>query len=97
MLQFWQTYQGVDLARQASGAYTYVTSRVELDADGAPNAYGPADIGLDALKNPLGATPCRFDPGRPHQLWIRQFVHCHRNSKAKVSDAGHHTPPKEID
>jgi hypothetical protein len=46
------TYQGTKLWRpQASGAYTYVTSNVEIDADGAPNAYHPRDIGLDALAN----------------------------------------------
>ncbi len=32
-------------------AYTYVTSHIEIDADGAPNAYHPRDTGLDALAN----------------------------------------------
>ncbi len=48
----WLTYQGTKVWRPiGTAAYTYVTSRVEIDADGAPNAYHPDDIGLDALAN----------------------------------------------
>lgn len=34
-----------------SDAYFYVTERMAIDADGAPNAYHPHDTGLDALAN----------------------------------------------
>lgn len=48
----WMTYEGVELFRPAgAGPYTYVTGRMEIDADGAPNAYHPANTGLDALAN----------------------------------------------
>lgn len=47
----WMTYEGVELFRPAGSAYTYTTARMEIDADGAPNAYHPADTGLDALAN----------------------------------------------
>jgi hypothetical protein len=48
----WLTYQGTKVWRpQGLAAYTYVTSHVEIDADGAPNAYHPNDTGLDALAN----------------------------------------------
>ena len=48
----WMTYRGVGLFRPAGmSAYAYETGRMELDADGAPNAYHPDDIGLDALAN----------------------------------------------
>lgn len=42
----------------SSDAYFYVTERMAIDADGAPNAYHPQDKGLDALANagfPKGA------------------------------------------
>jgi hypothetical protein len=45
-------------------AYTYVTSHIEIDADGAPNAYHPRDTGLDALAN----------AGYPHGGWRSVLV-----------------------
>jgi hypothetical protein len=47
------TYKSVDLFRPAgSTAYTYRTTRMALDADGAPNAYHPDNhSGLDDLAN----------------------------------------------
>ena len=48
----WLTYQGTDLRRAPSGAaYVYTTGHMEIDADGAPNAYHPNDTGLDFLAN----------------------------------------------
>jgi hypothetical protein len=34
-----------------SDAYFYVTEKMAIDADGAPNAYYPQDRGIDALAN----------------------------------------------
>ena len=73
MKSLWMTYKGVELWRTPSG-YSYTTSRMKLDADGAPNAYGPADSGLDYLKNAgypgshWGSvlTPDPADPRRPY-------------------------------
>jgi hypothetical protein len=49
---YWTTYRGTDVFRSADGsAYFYRTSKVAIDADGAPNAYHPDDKGLDFLKN----------------------------------------------
>lgn len=71
----WLTYKSVDLFRPAgSTAYTYKTTRMEIDADGAPNAYHPNDhSGLDDPRNAgfpnggwrhvLVADPA--DPGKP--------------------------------
>jgi hypothetical protein len=42
-----------------SAAYFYVTDRMAIDADGAPNAYHPQDRGIDALAN----------AGFPHGGW----------------------------
>ena len=48
----WITYKGVAVRKFAgSSAYFYVTERMAIDADGAPNAYHPNDTGIDALKN----------------------------------------------
>ena len=46
------TYEGT-VARKFPGstAYFYVTDRMAIDADGAPNAYHPEDRGIDALAN----------------------------------------------
>lgn len=41
----WITYNGVSLRRHTSGAYIYKTANKVIDADGAPNAYHPADVG----------------------------------------------------
>lgn len=64
-LSLWFTYCGVQIFRfQHSSVYTYKTSHIELDADGAPNAYHPNDIGLDALVN----------AGYPHSGWRNVLV-----------------------
>ena len=74
ILSPWLTYQGTKVWRlQGLAAYTYITSHVEIDADGAPNAYHPNDTGLDALANagfPRGGWRSVLvqdpkDPGQP--------------------------------
>ncbi|MGH6644781.1 MAG: hypothetical protein ACRED3_19015, partial [Bradyrhizobium sp.] len=48
----WFTYQGTDVWQAPGGtAYVYTTTRMEIDADGAPNAYHPNNTGLDLLAN----------------------------------------------
>lgn len=48
----WVTFKGVSIRKfSGSGAYFYVTERIAIDADGAPNAYHPNDTGIDALRN----------------------------------------------
>ena len=52
MAEPWMTYHGVAIWQvPGASAYTYTTDHVEIDADGAPNAYHPGDTGLDALAN----------------------------------------------
>jgi hypothetical protein len=56
----WHHYEGVKLWKFAgTDAYFYSTNRMEIDADGAPNAYHPQDTGIDALGN------AGFPPARP--------------------------------
>lgn len=48
----WQPYKDVQLRQfPGSNAYFYATRRIAIDADGAPNAYHPDNIGLDANAN----------------------------------------------
>jgi hypothetical protein len=57
-------------------AYFYVTSRMAIDADGAPNAYHPQDKGIDALANagyPQGnwKSILVVDPGDPQKPFMQ--------------------------
>jgi len=72
----WITYHGVQLHHvSANGAYCYTTSHVGIDADGAPNAYGPSNTGLDFNANagyPDGSwesvlVPDPHDRDKPYQ------------------------------
>ena len=74
----WMTYNAVDLFRPAgSTAYTYKTARMEIDADGAPNAYHPDDhSGLDDPRNagfPNGGWKDVLvaDPGNPAKPFVQ--------------------------
>lgn len=58
--RFWKEYHGTRLYRLAgAGGYYFSTDQLSIDADGAPNAYHPGDIGLDFLAN----------AGYPNQSW----------------------------
>jgi len=65
----WITYKDTELrANEAAGAYVYTTSRKAVDADGAPNAYHPNDVG-----RPCGAVgtglDCPANAGFPGTNW----------------------------
>lgn len=72
----WRDYRGVMLSRHRSGAYTYTTDHIALDADGSPFAYHPENIGRDDLRFaswPSGDEDWRWilvadpeDPTRPY-------------------------------
>lgn len=50
--QAWQTYKETDLLKyETSNTYLLVNDHMKIDADGAPNAYHPDNIGLDYLAN----------------------------------------------
>jgi hypothetical protein len=73
----WFDYQQTSLkAIPDTRAYFYVTKRMAIDADGAPNAYHPQDTGLDALANagyPQGhwKSILVVDPGDPQKPFIQ--------------------------
>lgn len=65
------TYQAVNVYRfNNSDAYTYWLDHIAIDADGAPNAYGPDDQGLDSLR----------DAGYPNGHWKNTLVPDPNNS-----------------
>src|SRR5947208_16427051 len=60
-----EMFRGTRILRQADNlAYAYETTNKAVDADGAPNAYHPDDIGLDALAN----------AGYPHTNWWQDVL-----------------------
>jgi hypothetical protein len=73
----WMSYKGTPLRTLPdTQAYFYVTERMAIDADGAPNAYHPRDTGIDALSNagfPNGGwkSVLATDPGNPSQPFIQ--------------------------
>ena len=57
---YWFTFRGTAVYRTADQtAYLYKTNYIAIDADGAPNAYGPNDTGLDT----------NVHAGYPKQTW----------------------------
>lgn len=77
----WKSYQGTELLRHTTeDAYLFVTDHMRIDADGAPNAYGPNDIGLDDVRN----------AGYPNKSWWRSVLvpDPEDNQKAYVKKSG---------
>jgi len=65
----WMTYADTPLrVRTDAGAYVYATSRKAVDADGAPNAYHPDDVGQTC--GPVGTgLDCPANAGYPGADW----------------------------
>ena len=61
----WQSYRGARLLSHPSvPAYLFSSTHMAVDADGAPNAYHPEDVGLDLLGN----------AGYPDHDWWRSIL-----------------------
>jgi hypothetical protein len=69
--QKWKGYDGVVLLRHPNGsAYIYSSDYVKVDADGAPNAYHPDDIGLHCTKGKgFKGLDCPANAGYPKSSW----------------------------
>lgn len=67
----WQEYGGsVMLKHSGTSAYVYTTTQVKVDADGAPNAYHPDDIGLHCTKGTgFKGLDCPANAGYPKSDW----------------------------
>ena len=71
----WKSYNGVELmSHQATPCYFFVSTRMAVDADGAPNAYHPDNIGLDSLAN----------AGYPDKLWWPNILVQDPNDRRKA-------------
>lgn len=72
----WEKYQGVQLLRaKPKGAYIFSTSQTKVDADGAPNAYHPDDVGLHCTKGVgFKGLDCPANAGYPEKIWWRSVI-----------------------
>jgi hypothetical protein len=65
----WMSYKGIELLRTPNGGtYLYVTSRTAIDADGAPRAYHPDDVGRPCGRTGVGLD-CPANAGYPSTDW----------------------------
>jgi hypothetical protein len=73
--QFWFDFKGTKIYRNpAHTAYLYATDHSRIDADGAPNAYHPDDIGKNCLKDPHRGLDCPANAGYPKTRWWPQVL-----------------------
>ncbi len=80
----WTTYNGLNLRRHTSGAYIYKTSHKQIDADGAPNAYHPADVGKTcSASGGLKGLDCPANAGYPNGSFWRDVLAVDPNNNAK--------------
>ncbi len=80
----WSSYNGVSLRRHANGAYIYKTSHKQIDADGAPNAYHPADVGKTcSASGGLLGLDCPANAGYPNGSFWRDVLAVDPNNNAK--------------
>jgi hypothetical protein len=74
--QKWEQYQGTQLLREKpKDAYIFSTNQVKVDADGAPNAYHPDDVGLHCTKGTgFKGLDCPANGGYPKESWWRSAI-----------------------
>ena len=67
----WSEYQGTKLLRVADGsAYLFSPREVKVDADGAPNAYHPDDVGMPCTSDrQFKGLDCPKNAGYPNSSW----------------------------
>lgn len=72
-----EDFRGTRILRQATDlayAYAYETLHAAADADGAPNAYHPADRGKHCLKDAHVGLDCLGNAGFPDSDWWRDVL-----------------------
>jgi Fungal chitosanase of glycosyl hydrolase group 75 len=71
----WTSYNGVSMRKHSSGAYIYKTSNKQIDADGAPNAYHPSDVGKTcSTSGGLLGLDCPANAGWPNGSFWRDVL-----------------------
>ena len=69
------TYNGLNLRKHSNGAYIYKPSNKQIDADGAPNAYHPADVGKTcSTSGGLLGLDCSTNAGWPNGSFWRDVL-----------------------
>jgi len=82
-----EEFRGTRMFRQANNlAYAYVTSHAAADADGAPNAYSPQDIGKDCENDKHVGLDCPANAGYGvhKQSWWRDVLVPDPNDDSKA-------------
>lgn len=72
----WKDYRGTPLLKHSSAkAYLYASDEVKVDADGAPNAYHPDDVGLNCRTGTgFKGLDCPANAGYPNASWWRDAL-----------------------
>jgi len=72
----WNKYRDTKLIRNlAKSAYIYGTMQIKVDADGAPNAYHPDDIGLHCTNGTgFKGLDCPANAGYPKSSWWKNAL-----------------------
>lgn len=72
----WSEHHNTQLLRKAdASAYMFRSNHIKIDADGAPNAYHPDDIGLDCTRgNSFKGLECLANAGYPSKSWWKSVL-----------------------
>lgn len=72
----WSTFKNTKLLKNnESGSYMFSVSKVKVDADGAPNAYHPDDIGKHCTKGTnFKGLDCPANGGYPKSSWWSSVI-----------------------
>lgn len=66
----WFEFKDTKIFRNADKtAYVYTTAHSRIDADGAPNAYHPDDVGKNCTSDPHVGLDCPANAGFPNTSW----------------------------
>jgi Fungal chitosanase of glycosyl hydrolase group 75 len=70
-----EDFRGTRILRQARNiAYAYETAHAAADADGAPTAYHPDDVGKNCRKDAHTGLDCLGNAGYPHSNWWKSVL-----------------------
>jgi Fungal chitosanase of glycosyl hydrolase group 75 len=70
-----EIFRGTQIFRQAENlAYAYETNNAAADADGAPNAYHPGDLGKNCTRDTHIGLDCLGNAGYPKTTWWRDVL-----------------------
>lgn len=70
-----ENFRGTYIYRQRDNlAYAYTTTHFSVDADGAPNAYHPDDVGKNCYKDVHVGLECLVQAGYPNTSWWNKVL-----------------------